>query len=165
MLRGHHNSQHQPPVKAPRANRHREGGRRAGVARLQALDVLQVLVLGDDLLVRVGLGAEGTLAALGGGEVTAVGVGARGEGVCLCWVVEEQGGLLEGAALGLDGEEVDVDRLEDVPHGVDDVVLPVERGPRDRVGVLVEDERGSDTQAVKGEVRLAPKSKERVKSY
>ena len=80
-------------------------------------------------------------------QMATVDVGARSKIHSVVGVVEQDSSLLEGTALSLNGEQVDVDRLEEVPDSVDDVVLVVEVGPGDGVRVLVEDERGGDGQA------------------
>ena len=58
--------------------------------------------------------------------------------------VEQRGRLLEREAPRLDDEDVQEGKLEGEPAAVEDVVLPLEAAERDRVDVLVEDDRDRD---------------------
>ena len=65
--------------------------------------------------------------------------------------IEQRGGLLESAVLGLHNEDDHERQLECEPHAVDDVVLPAELREGDGVGVLIEDERERDGEVEHGE--------------
>lgn len=128
-----------------------------------------MIIVGKDLL--IGRVVRGDAAILFGlSQMATMGIGTSCKGVGFCHIVEENGSFFESATLGLDGEEVDVDGLQDVPDRVNDVVLPVQCRPScetryvsvrflryrrqlistDRVGVLVENQGCGNGQA-KGE--------------
>jgi len=60
------------------------------------------------------------------------------------FTIEQDGGFLESAVLGLNDEEVAEDQLEGDPDDVDDVVLPADVRKGDGVDILVEDEGQGD---------------------
>ena len=77
-------------------------------------------------------------------------VSTRGsDGLSVSIAVEQGTNLFEGKgsvlSFGLDDGEVEVDELESDPDTVDDVVSPVEGVHGDWVDILVEDQRGVNT--------------------
>ena len=100
----------------------------------------------------------GTLLVNGGGPAalgTASEAGIDGSALVellgLLLTIEQRGGLLKSAVLGLDNEDDHERQLECEPHAVDDVVLPAELREGDGVGVLIEDERERDGEVEHGE--------------
>lgn len=96
-----------------------------------------------DLLVTDGLSGR-VLVVAADTTLSQIVAGTVGELGNRIFTIEQSGGLLKRASLGLGSPEPDVDELEDEPDGVDEVVLPLEGIEGDGVGVLVEDDSTHD---------------------